>query len=63
MSSCKTQAEIAATGIAFEGIRVDYWRQHNRHDLALEAERERQSWELKFQTAQLIAAGELEGQQ
>ena len=63
MSSCKSQMEIASSGIAFEAIRFSYWKANNRPDLAYEAERERQSWALKFQTAQLIAAGELEGQQ
>ena len=63
MSSCKSQMEIASNGIAFEGIRADFLRQNNRPDLAYEAERERQSWEPKFQTAQMIAAGELEGGQ
>ena len=62
MSSSKTQLEIAQTGVAFEQLRADFWKNHNQPERADAARRELQKWQARYESAWLTGSGEQGGE-
>ena len=53
MSTSKTVLEVAATGITFEQIRINYFTELNQHTRANEARHELVKWQSRFDAAWL----------